>query len=1058
MEFDALNMLIRLLNSNSETLKKHAVKSLIKRGSTAVAPLIREMKNNKEIRIDIAAILVKIGTPSIEPLKELLLEKDTELVLIAKAALYELGVNLKPEPVEKIKKEIQEESWDESITRCIHGLEEFSLQDIYSYREELARLHPKNRNIEAKIRQQLQLLRDRGTIEFLGKGRYRVITPKSARKVLVIQVDPRDPQISNIAVGDNITLSIEEHMDNIKMGNIAVLCSVEENGEILMHGISEVISELGNGMSVGKTGKGVQLKLRIKEKLGGIPIAASQIKDQGIKTLSASKRPKEYASVSMLTYDEWSKIAKIIQDSALIDAVRNGDIDAAKQWIEADVTGALKWVANREDLKTLQVLAEAGIDMNTALATVIKEDDVEVIRPIIKNGISTDYRNRNGWTALMKAAANGQTETAVSLIETGADIDAKNGDEWTALMLASNRGHVDTVKALIDAGADIEARNRYGFTAGMLAAIRGFTEVTKVLTDAGAHIDPALKTIAGIEEIEAAVADENGKSNHDLEQQTSPPIKSNSDASTDETIVSTEEEESIMAGSRVIDKKDNKDKQSDTKYWKGIVQVVAGEDPIGGLREDGSVAAVGNNGEGQCDFKDEMIEEIANDEIIVSPEKDDSVTVTKDKIVGESNKLNMLDIRDIIRTEEKIEKFPEIIEKNFGSNAVKDLLEWLSDPEWRVRWVAVKALEMTAHSLSYEERENIERRLNDAIKEENNTIVKSTLIDVCGKIAPFEPEMIKVNTEKEIETEVALKSAIESCATINAVWKDDKVNHEKRILEEKFNEEIRHIGINANVFVSTKPKHKHFAIFRNGDGYSIVLFALEPMSFKNRLVTSFKGRTDNELHRALMDAIEEMRRKTNPAVIPAKTRGAKKRTPKTGSESDKEIAKEIIKIRNSESIEKLINRLANEEYEEIRDAAATRLAELKDQRAADYLSKCLLKDPSASVRKNCAMALGEIGGSRAISALSEASNDSDTTVKHRALKSLQKIGGECVIDGISRFLRDDEPTIKFSAVLALKSIGGASSIDVLQRFLTYENDPSLRKLATDCINEMGRQR
>jgi type II restriction enzyme len=34
-------------------------------------------------------------------------------------------------------------------------------------------LHPQNRNIEAKIRQQLQMLRDHGLIEFLGNGRYR---------------------------------------------------------------------------------------------------------------------------------------------------------------------------------------------------------------------------------------------------------------------------------------------------------------------------------------------------------------------------------------------------------------------------------------------------------------------------------------------------------------------------------------------------------------------------------------------------------------------------------------------------------------------------------------------------------------------------------------------------------------------------------------------------------------------------------------------------------------------------------------------------------------------
>ena len=36
-------------------------------------------------------------------------------------------------------------------------------------------LNPQNHNVEAKIRQQLQILRDLGFIEFLGKGQYRKI-------------------------------------------------------------------------------------------------------------------------------------------------------------------------------------------------------------------------------------------------------------------------------------------------------------------------------------------------------------------------------------------------------------------------------------------------------------------------------------------------------------------------------------------------------------------------------------------------------------------------------------------------------------------------------------------------------------------------------------------------------------------------------------------------------------------------------------------------------------------------------------------------------------------
>lgn len=53
---------------------------------------------------------------------------------------------------------------------------DFTLQDMYSFTEEFKRRHVENNNIEAKIRQQLQILRDKGFIEFLGRGHYRKIT------------------------------------------------------------------------------------------------------------------------------------------------------------------------------------------------------------------------------------------------------------------------------------------------------------------------------------------------------------------------------------------------------------------------------------------------------------------------------------------------------------------------------------------------------------------------------------------------------------------------------------------------------------------------------------------------------------------------------------------------------------------------------------------------------------------------------------------------------------------------------------------------------------------
>lgn len=59
---------------------------------------------------------------------------------------------------------------------CIDRLKArtFSLDDVYASEPQLAALYPSNNNVRPKIRQQLQVLRDNGYIEFLGNGNYRL--------------------------------------------------------------------------------------------------------------------------------------------------------------------------------------------------------------------------------------------------------------------------------------------------------------------------------------------------------------------------------------------------------------------------------------------------------------------------------------------------------------------------------------------------------------------------------------------------------------------------------------------------------------------------------------------------------------------------------------------------------------------------------------------------------------------------------------------------------------------------------------------------------------------
>jgi type II restriction enzyme len=65
--------------------------------------------------------------------------------------------------------------WTLDILNCLDKIPDktFTLKDIYGFEEELKKKYPQNNFIKDKIRQQLQILRDKGILEFSGKGSYK---------------------------------------------------------------------------------------------------------------------------------------------------------------------------------------------------------------------------------------------------------------------------------------------------------------------------------------------------------------------------------------------------------------------------------------------------------------------------------------------------------------------------------------------------------------------------------------------------------------------------------------------------------------------------------------------------------------------------------------------------------------------------------------------------------------------------------------------------------------------------------------------------------------------
>ena len=71
---------------------------------------------------------------------------------------------------------LESKGWLLDIIKCIDKINknDFTLNELYQFENYLKLKHPNNNNIQAKIRQQLQVLRDKSYLKFESRGKYKL--------------------------------------------------------------------------------------------------------------------------------------------------------------------------------------------------------------------------------------------------------------------------------------------------------------------------------------------------------------------------------------------------------------------------------------------------------------------------------------------------------------------------------------------------------------------------------------------------------------------------------------------------------------------------------------------------------------------------------------------------------------------------------------------------------------------------------------------------------------------------------------------------------------------
>ena len=166
---------------------------------------------------------------------------------------------------------------------------------------------------------------------------------------------------------------------------------------------------------------------------------------------------------------------------AMMTAAEPSLLDAAER---GDRAAALRLLGKGADPNA------PGPDGTTPIMYAAANNDVELVRALIRAKADVTRTNQFGTTAITEAAIIGSAPLIDALLKAGADPNTKNPEGETPLMAVARSGNVDAARLLVEAGAEVNAKENFGGqTALMWAGAQSQPEMVKFLASKGADLD-----------------------------------------------------------------------------------------------------------------------------------------------------------------------------------------------------------------------------------------------------------------------------------------------------------------------------------------------------------------------------------------------------------------------------------------------------------------------------------------------------------------------------------------------------------------------------------------